>query len=71
MELIIGIIGFVCLIIFFVMASNLGTIAKSSKNSEAILKRLLEIEKERENMAKRAEQTRTGTDEFMKYKAKI
>lgn len=72
MELLAGLLSLVCVIVFFVMASSLSKIASSTRNTEAILKRLLEIEKERDNNGKAGEQVASNrADEFSKYKAKI
>lgn len=63
-----ALLGFACLIVLFVMASNISKIATSSKNTELILKRMLEIQKEESNQIKAKEQM---TDQFAKYKEKI
>lgn len=74
MDLIIAVVSLAALVVFFVMATDLGKLVRSARNQEAILKRLLEIEKERDNTTKRAEQSgsvQAQTDQFAKYKAKI
>lgn len=71
-QLIMFLLGVVCLIVFFLMASNLGTIARASRNAEAILKQLLEIEKERYANGNRSQPVgNASSDEFSTYKTKI
>ena len=69
MEFISAITGVIAAILLSVIALNVRTITRVSKNSEAILRRLLELEKESSNERKRAQQLRTGRNEFARYKA--
>lgn len=65
MDIIAAILSLICLIVFFFMASNLSSIAKSSRNSEAILRKMLA------NSEPKKEEPAGVKDEFAKYKAKI
>jgi type III secretory pathway component EscR len=67
-QLFMALLGVACLIVFFVMAPNISKIATSSKNTEQILKRMLEIQKEESNETKAKDQM---ADQFAKYKGKI
>lgn len=64
-EFIAILVSLICLIVFFIMASNLSSIAKSSRNTEAILRRLLEMQKERSGTDRDAD-TERNFDEAVK-----
>jgi hypothetical protein len=65
MEAIYLLVGIIVLVMYVITFNNISSIAKSSRNTEAILRRMLQ------NTEPKKEETAANPDQFAKYKTKL